>query len=72
MLQCNKSFICSGYRRFSRIPHRVSFMSRQLTISAAFSAFAMALFALVMRADGPDGTNGGGVQSPIVASVSLG
>lgn len=47
-------------------------MSRQLTISAAFSAFAMALFALVMRADGPDGTNGGGVQSPIVASVSLG
>lgn len=46
-------------------------MSRQLTISAAFSAFAMALFALAMRADGPNASGGGAAQSPIVALVSL-
>ena len=47
-------------------------MSRQLSVSAAFSAFTMALFALAMRAgDAPDAP-GSAAETPLVTEIALG
>jgi len=47
-------------------------MSRQLSLSAAFSAFTMALFALVMRADGDEPASNAAGQAPLPVEISLG
>lgn len=47
-------------------------MSRKLSLSAAFSAFTMALFALVMRADGGEPVGNGAGQAPLAVEISLG
>jgi hypothetical protein len=47
-------------------------MSRQLSLSATFSALAMVLFALVMRTDGGSEVPPGGGEAPLIAEISLG
>jgi hypothetical protein len=71
MLHCKRSFIfvCHSADTFPTGPIP---MSRQLSVSAAFSAFTMALFALAMRAGDAPEAPGSALETPLAAEISLG